>query len=132
MHIVFLKTIHYPIPILSFDRKMGQTGDTLSVLNDRSMATNEYNKQLRERLLEELGSACVRCGFDDPRALQIDHVYGGGIDDKGRGPSRYLRMLREQRDSPPGSRPYQLLCANCNWIKKHDNNENPRQPGELR
>src|SRR5881394_22666 len=35
-------------------------------------------RELRARALAFLGGRCVQCGFDDARALQIDHVHGGG------------------------------------------------------
>src|SRR5689334_14993068 len=34
--------------------------------------------ELREALFALLGRKCARCGFDDIRALQIDHVDGKG------------------------------------------------------
>ena len=34
--------------------------------------------KLRLSVLEKYGSKCVKCGFSDSRALQIDHVNGGG------------------------------------------------------
>src|SRR3990172_4802494 len=37
-----------------------------------------YRKIYRQCSLELLGSRCVRCGFTDARALQIDHINGGG------------------------------------------------------
>lgn len=78
---------------------------------------------LRKAAIEKLGSICIRCGFSDIRALQIDHVEGGGV--------RELRALgshgvyRKVMECPPGI--YQLLCANCNWIKRYEQNENQRK-----
>jgi hypothetical protein len=61
----------------------------------------------------------------DPRALQIDHVHGGGSGKRTRehrGPNEtyYNHILKEIK---AGSRDYQLLCANCNWIKRYENKE---------
>lgn len=68
------------------------------------------------------GIVCSRCSFDDIRALQLDHIDGGGAQQarqlKGRGWVLY-RWL-ERNGFPPG---YQILCANCNWIKRHENEE---------
>src|SRR6267378_5501639 len=81
-----------------------------------------YWKRLRKAALIVLGDKCVRCGFDDDRALQIDHVNGGGrADHVKRGP----RAIYKEALSNPGSGKYQILCANCNWIKRAENNENP-------
>lgn len=76
-------------------------------------------KTLRQALLALFGGKCCRCGFDDPRALQIDHVNGGGgqerkaLQNAGR---VYKKVLADQTG-------YQLLCANCNWIKKYEEHE---------
>ena len=80
-----------------------------------------YNANARKELIELLGGKCVRCGFDDPRALQVDHIDGGGCKAvksiKGNKNYYHLKKVRE------GSADYQLLCANCNWIKRYENNE---------
>lgn len=72
-----------------------------------------------------LGGKCVRCGFDDPRALQIDHINGNAKDDQNNrhqyGGIRIFR-LRKMSDEELRST-YQLLCANCNWIKRSENKE---------
>ena len=64
----------------------------------------------------------MRCGYNDWRALQIDHIKGGGRKSFGtKRPSAiyyHNRLLKEI----PGV-VYQLLCANCNQIKKYENKE---------
>jgi len=84
--------------------------------------------EVRKRLLALYGSKCARCGFSDPRALQFDHVNGDGHK------SRYTyRNAKGQvvRSGTPtryydiASHPekYQVLCANCNWIKRAEQGE---------
>lgn len=66
--------------------------------------------------------ACVKCGFDDSRALGIDHMTGGGNKHKEklrRMGKAFYRWLIENH-YPPG---YQTLCMNCNWIKRFTDNE---------
>lgn len=77
-----------------------------------------YARAMRIVIIDMLGGKCVACGFSDERALQIDHVKGGGSQDiklNGGGRSHYLRVLDSIAKS---ERKYQLLCANCNWIKR--------------
>jgi len=63
----------------------------------------------------------VRCGFDDVRALQIDHVNGGGVaETKGMSRRVFYERIRTHRIE------YQVLCANCNWIKRAERGEVPR------
>jgi len=72
-----------------------------------------YNKNLRQRVLSLIGARCCRCGFDDARALQIDHKYGGGTKERRRFSytTYYLHTLHHPEN-------YQVLCANCNTIKR--------------
>lgn len=86
--------------------------------------------QLKKEIFVKLNNKCIRCGFSDVRALQIDHVHGGGYKERketcrsmGLTPT-YLRKIIISLDKNEGK--YQLLCANCNWIKRFGNpNENP-------
>jgi hypothetical protein len=72
----------------------------------------------KAKVWEILGTVCVRCGFSDKRALQVDHVNGGGT--KEREKLGWVYMLDRVIEHPDE---YQVLCANCNWIKKAENNE---------
>lgn len=81
-----------------------------------------YRKRLRDAVLVLLGGVCVRCGFSDRRALQIDHIKGNGFIER-----KILQTLpalcrKILRMNDP-SREYQILCANCNWIKRVENEE---------
>lgn len=81
---------------------------------------------LRKRIFQKYGDKCLHCGFDDVRALQIDHVNGGGLKEfrekyqtgMSRSRRKYYKAVLEDTAGR-----YQLLCANCNWIKKHERNE---------
>ncbi len=53
------------------------------------------------------------------RALQVDHINGGGDNDR-RGGFIYRAILRGDRDKPE----FQLLCANYNAIKAFKEGEN--------
>ena len=84
----------------------------------------EYLRKLRLSVLEALGGKCVKCGFFDSRALQIDHINGGGS--KERKDRNYKRNFNKNviQSFLKGENKYQLLCANCNWIKRFEKNEN--------
>ena len=91
----------------------------------RAVRERRRYQKVRTEILDLLGRACVCCGFDDLRALQIDHVNGGGGRDRKVGSATYYaRILKSIQE---GSDEFQILCANCNAIKKYDNKEhNPR------
>lgn len=79
-------------------------------------ADDETQRRQRRELLALLGGRCNECGFDNPLALQVDHVNGGGNIQRRGGlwasPANLLRIVRSDPDE------YQLLCANCNIIKR--------------
>lgn len=88
--------------------------------NKRNPST--YVQRHRIMLLDLLGMKCSKCGFSDVRALQIDHINGNGHKERlsihGIKFYRYyLKNIDEIKDN------IQLLCANCNFIKKLENNE---------
>jgi len=77
----------------------------------------------RQELMEIIGYKCIRCGIDDGRVLQFDHINGGGNEERIRFRSSnamvryYIRHPEEAIDK------LQVLCANCNWIKRHERGE---------
>lgn len=79
-----------------------------------------WRQSIRESLWALLGRECVRCGFSDVRALQIDHIDGGGNQER-----KASRSLDEyyQKIIACGGKGYQVLCANCNQIKRHEKRE---------
>jgi hypothetical protein len=78
-----------------------------------------YHRKLRKAVVSFLGGKCARCNFSDERALQIDHVNGGGKQELKK--IHGIPYLKKVLNDKTGA--YQLLCANCNWIKRFENNE---------
>ena len=78
---------------------------------------------LKEKIFDKLGHVCCKCGFADKRALQIDHRNGGGNQEhkKVKNHESFLNLVLRDVDNR-----YQILCANCNWIKRIENRENPK------
>lgn len=81
----------------------------------------EFRRLLRQQVIDKLGGKCLKCGISDSRVLQVDHVKGDGhVHRKLPGFSngstnKYLRSILA--DTTGG---FQLLCANCNLIKFHE------------
>ena len=94
-----------------------------------------YRKRTRERLkLEALSNYCggeIKCmnplcavngSMKDVRALSIDHINGGGTQHRIKlfgGKGNMYWWLRKN-NYPSG---YQVLCMNCQFIKRHKNKE---------
>mgnify|MGYP001561252533 CR=1 FL=1 len=87
--------------------------------------TKKYQSQTAEaqKLLSEihakLGGKCKHCGFSDIRALQIDHKNGRG----GKERRNHTNLVGYRRFVLENIEKYQLLCANCNWIKRVEEKE---------
>jgi hypothetical protein len=96
------------------DEILLQKRGNLSIMN----INKKSRHKTRMRVIEKLGGKCVKCGFDNWMALQIDHINGDGRKDK-----KYLDgyILNSSDDEIKNN--FQLLCANCNSIKRHENNE---------
>jgi len=81
-----------------------------------------YHQKNREKMFNLLGNKCCRCGFTDKRALQIDHINGNGIKERRLYNAKdFWRIVIKSIENKENK--YQLLCANCNWIKRHENKE---------
>lgn len=79
---------------------------------------NHYSQEQRQKVLMFLGGHCVRCSNNDIRVLQIDHIDGGGTKEV-----KTIGLLKMFQKILSGSPGYQCLCANCNWVKRHENQE---------
>jgi hypothetical protein len=84
-------------------------------------------KRMREKIvvrkqliLNHYGQQCTRCGFNDIRALSVDHINGDGAKHRKEIPSCNLYEWLIDNDYPKG---FQILCMNCQWIKRHENQE---------
>jgi len=90
----------------------------------KEVQSGKARKKLLRLLVMDIigGRVCVKCGFTDIRALQVDHKNGGGSKElKAKGnASMYYRYLREPKEARNN---LQVLCANCNQIKIHEERE---------
>lgn len=88
--------------------------------DDAKAKRRMYKLSLRDAALKFHDGKCLRCGFADPRALQFDHVNGGGAIER----ETQTNLGQFYRSIAKGLRPdIQLLCANCNCIKRIENDE---------
>jgi hypothetical protein len=70
---------------------------------------------------------CAKCAYEDIRALSIDHMNGEGylhLNEKGnRLKGKHLYRWLFKNNFPTG---FQVLCMNCQFIKRHENKENSK------
>ena len=82
-----------------------------------SVAQKKRIAELKQQVYRALGNKCAKCGYDsDSRAFQIDHLYDDGY--KERMQSRRLASYYKSIIAHGSQEKYQLLCANCNQIKR--------------
>jgi len=80
-------------------------------------SNRQCHARLRQRVIDALGGVCTKCGWDDPRALHVDHVHGGGGKHRKSmsGTALYKHFIANAHTGE-----YELLCSNHNQQKKID------------
>jgi len=108
------------LPVSSFYFNAGRPDGISGYCAPCHTAASKASRDARRlKAIEHLGARCVACGYDaDIRALQIDHIDGGGRKEYlSTGSHKMLKAILA------GAEGYQVLCANCNVIKRYDNAE---------
>jgi hypothetical protein len=72
----------------------------------------------KQRVVDMLGGACVRCGMTDIRVLQFNHINGGGT--REREVLTYFAFLRAAIAGNYDLNKIDLRCANCNVIFEYE------------
>lgn len=94
---------------------------------ERRRHDNKCRVETRIEVLAYYGGgklACVKCGFDDYRALTLDHIEGGGKKEERKRGATNLAPWLKRRGYPRG---IQTLCMNCQFIKKLENREQVKE-----
>lgn len=101
-----------------------------SVRPRKAVMRQEKRRKFRLEVIAKFGGRCCnpKCswvnadgskGCTDVRCLQVDHVFAGGSRERiDYGNNRLYKKILLNEDGR-----YQLLCANCNWIKRIDSSE---------
>ncbi len=101
-------------------------------LSETHAKTSRYYWKRKIEALTHYGNgkcACVKCGFNDPRALSIDHINGKGYEHRKEIRMENIYTWLYKNNFPDG---FQTLCMNCQFIKKNTNYEFPsRHPKEI-
>jgi len=86
----------------------------------------QYNQRLRRQFIEAYGGRCSCCGESEFRFLTMEHINGGGNDERKRysklnkstGPGVLAIITRLRREGWPQGR-YTVLCWNCNMARAY-------------
>jgi hypothetical protein len=95
-----------------------------TVKRERGGYFNEWFQRTRNKLFVILGEQCIRCGFSDKRALQFDHINGDGAKERKLKSAKTYVIYKYYILHPEEAKErLQVLCANCNSIKRIENKE---------
>lgn len=108
-----------------YDHKYYLKNKEKIVLQDK-----ERNEKRKQQIIERLGGKCANpYGLNhgdfltDHRCLHIDHINSGGcIEQRKIGTYGIYRKIFSMSDKEL-KETYQLLCSNCNWIKRYEKGE---------
>lgn len=93
---------------------------------------NRYWLKKRNKVMDLLGGKCAHCGHSDRRVLHIDHIVPLLRKSSGRKiKDNASQVLQDFDNKVMINEVYQLLCANCHWIKTyHTEKEHLRRASE--
>lgn len=101
----------------TYDKKRYATDPEYA--NQIKDGARKYRHKMRYLAMLALGGVCVQCGYDNPRALEFDHVNNDGSKDRRSGTKSdsYNRVQIHKAIAAGERDDIQLLCANCHRIK---------------
>ena len=85
--------------------------------NPEKYKIQSRSAKVREKLklYQMYGNVCAICGFHDMRALSLDHKKNNGNEERGRLGARGVYRRAKSEYMPDE---YQILCMNCQFIKR--------------
>ena len=90
----------------------------------RAENPEKYNEQSRKAKVREklklfmmYGNKCQKCGFSDMRALSLDHKKNNGNEERKALGDRGVYRRAKSSYMPDE---YQILCMNCQFIKRSE------------
>lgn len=96
----------------------------------------KWNQNRKDLAYKKLGNRCASStcswknvdgtfGCTDRRCLNVDHINGDGAVERKFAQSTLYKLVLNDTENR-----YQLLCCNCNWIKRHERGEASGRPKE--
>jgi len=95
-----------------------------TILAKARVRSRKHDIALKIEVLSHYGNGnpkCITCGESRLPCLSIDHIDGGGADERRKfniGAHTYWWL--KSNEFPEG---YQTLCMNCQWVKRAENKE---------
>lgn len=106
------------IPIITSKKRCDSCKSKFNNNTDLRLAALSYYSKNKQK------PVCHICDMEDIRCLQIDHIDGGGCEQRRKiGGVGFYSWLKKNK-YPKG---FQILCANHNWIKRYENGEHDKR-----
>lgn len=80
--------------------------------------SRKSKNKLKSTLFDMYGHDCALCGFDDKRALTLDHIKNNGNLERKELGERGVYYKARDNYLPDE---YRILCMNCQFIERHKN-----------
>jgi len=77
--------------------------------------SREAKHRLREKIFDMYGRSCTLCGFNDVRALTLDHIQNNGAEERRLLGERGVYRKATKQYSPDE---YRIICMNCQFIQR--------------
>ncbi len=84
----------------------------------RLLGSWKYQLKMRKKVISMLGGECRRCGETDIRILQINHIDGGGRQER-LSKTRHF-YLKDIIDGSRNTDDLEILCANHNILYEYE------------
>lgn len=94
----------------------------------RQISYSKRYYSIKEKVYSKYGNQCAHCSEQRSPCLSIDHVNGNGAEDRRETKGSTAFLLKVLSDD---SGEYQILCMNCQWMKRHRNKEGLRRKPRL-
>ncbi len=100
------------------------------VTRDESMKKRRARWKIRYReskraVLDHYGNTCACCGESNEKFLTLDHINGGGYEERRHNGDLWVCLVR--RNFPDG---YQILCYNCNCGRQQNGGVCPHKTSD--
>lgn len=81
---------------------------------------NRNRNKIRDKIITMLGAKCAKCGLDDRRTLEIDHINGNGRRERLEYGNWYSQLKYYLVNESIARQRLQVLCGNCHNIKTYE------------
>lgn len=84
---------------------------------ERRKNNRTYHRRLKAEIIKHYGGKCICCGECRLAFLTMDHIKGGGLEERRRERASLYTIIK-RRELPTNE--YQVMCFNCNLGRQYN------------